>query len=213
MRFIFIILVFVCINEILFSQASKIHPKKENDSYSYYINHSIGYGFDKKMPEFTISLSKSFNNKYAIGLKGGIYNYSQKTNEAITDFINPYYANLNAGVYNVQINSLDVIGTTYIAAFQASYMVNSKLTTDIGLGSAVYNKKTYSLNVRFSKPSRNAPPLKPSDISLVNILPNNDKNIWKLYVSAGLNYRFSHFGIGIYADNIYSAGLSAGVYF
>ena len=67
--------------------------------------------------------------------------------------------------------------------------------------------------MNFGKSNQNQPPPKSEDIILNHINFKDSRNVVRLYVSAGISYVLGSFSIGVFGDNIYSAGVTAGVNF
>src|SRR4030095_2106157 len=152
---------------------------------------------------------------FGVGIKGGIYNFSENTAGKIIDtFIAPIYPSLNVGRYQISIEKMTVQGTTYAGAIGGVYKIpsaNILLRADIGI--KLYKENNYSLTVQFDKPTQNQSVPKRKEVYLGDLKPYEVNTVIKPYFSAGIDYTLGLINFGVYADNIYSAGLNIGVSF
>jgi hypothetical protein len=182
--------------------------------HKYNITHSIGAGFKEHELTFYLSVSRLVSKDFSFGLKGGIYDYSENTVDKIIDtFIAPMYSQLNPGHYTIQIDKMTVQGNTYIGSFYCGYRGLSDIIISAGVGFKYYMQSNYSLSLEFDKAKANSPAPKPSDLYTDELEPYEVNRFFKPYFSLGFDYALGLINLGVYADNIYSAGINIGVSF
>jgi hypothetical protein len=192
----------------------KIYSQATDKFFKYNISHSIGSGFEEREIAFYVSASRLIYKNLSIGLKGGIYNFSENTVDKIIDtFIAPVYSQLNAGNYSVHINNLTVRGATYVGSIQSSLRLPVNFSVNACIGIKYYTESSYSLDIEFNKYTGGGTVPRTRDIYFEELEPFAVKDVIKPYFSVGADYSFGILNMGIYADNIYSAGLTMGVSF
>lgn len=178
----------------------------------YNISNSTGYGFDKKEPTYYMSFSRKVNDKFSAGLMGGIYNYNERVLDVVQNHLNAFYSDLPAGQYEVTFNDFPVAGVTYITSVKFDYQFVRKIQLSASIGMKIYKQNRYNWTVRFQKASQNHLP-ELNDNSLNGLELSDSKDITRMYYSLGIDYSIGRFNIGVFGDNIYSAGITAGVSF
>jgi len=203
-----IVLFIIFLSNCSFSQqANNIYPR-------YNITQSIGAGFKEHELAFYLSVSRSVNKNFYLGIKGGVYNFSENTvNKIIDTFITPIYPQLNIGRYEIYINNLTIQGTTYVGSFYAGFSGYKNYLLYASVGIKIHKESDYSLRVLFDKYTQNEPVPKPEYLYFNDLKPTETRTVIKPYFSIGADYCLGFINLGIYADNIYSAGLNIGVSF
>ena len=207
LRIILVIFISTFTGDLVNSQTIPTNSKCFN------ISNSIGYSFSKSKPTFYVSFSKMINNKMGIGVKVGVLNYSEKIKDEVFSIISADYPNLESGFYTINFGAVPVSELTYISSMQGTYLVEENISANFNIGIKMFTSNKYSTMAFFSKPSNNSPPITEDEISLNYSSIVDSKNVIRMYYSAGLDYHFGQFNLGVFGDNIYSVGVNAGVSF
>ncbi len=197
----------------LFAQTTLPLEIEYNPSFS--ISNYIGVAPSKSEATFYIGATRKINNRLALGLKGGIYNYDIDLNEGFANAFNPlwYESNANVGIYDVENLQVVKQNFTYIGALTGEYFLKSNLSFEFSAGMKYYLQKTYLANIEWAVPYPNAPPPELEVIPDYDIRLDETKDIIKAYYFIGANYIIKNFKIGVFGDNVYSIGAMAGVLF
>jgi hypothetical protein len=179
------------------------------NKYSFSI--SSGYGFSEKKPVVYFNLNYFPSKEFYAGIRAGCYTYSESIDEAATRVIGDFFKEEMPGNYSVYPYFAKQ-NPTYVAALNGGYKAGSRLTLNFSLGVRYYQDYYFTAsNIMFKKSYMGQPP---PEIKLTK--RDNDPNLWRKkdilrgYISAGLDYNINSFLIGIYADNIFSAGINLG---
>ena len=178
----------------------------------YSFNISSGYGFSEKKPVVYFNLNYYPANEFFFGIKAGCYTYSEGLDEAASRVIGDIFNEVSPGIYSINPVSIAKQNPTYVAALNGGYKAGSNIVLNFSLGVKYYQDYFFSADyITFTKSYMGQPP---PEIKLT--LKDNDhylfrkKDILRGYVSAGIDYRINSFLIGVYADNIISAGINIG---
>jgi hypothetical protein len=188
---------------------SQVNERRIPD-YNYEISNSSGLNFDNAKPVFYLNILRKSNDKFSVGLKGGVYTYIEKIETKLHDDYLPVYKTLRPGYYYMQYNDLMVNGITYIAAITVKYKITGAFSAGFSAGAKNYKSTGYFAGFYFAKAGDNYS----FDVSISKLRENGkSKNITKAYYALNVDYKLGRFTLGLYGDNIYSFGYTLGILF
>ncbi len=115
---------------------------------------------------------------------------------------------INPGFYEARAGNVPVEGNMWVLGIQSLYKITENISGTVTLGVKTIPVRSYKQVVAQIENSGQAISF---DYSLSDTYEN--KNIVKMYYSAGLDYNFDSFQLGLFVDNIFSAGINAGIAF
>lgn len=191
---------------------SKIqHPGVKNspeDFHNYIFSNSAGLNFDRSRPTLYLNVFRHIKKNFFIGIRAGIYNGKENIDSVMYKmFVKESIIN-NPGFYEVRASNIPVEGNVWILGIQSLYNVTKKISGTVTLGMKNTRVKSYK---QVTAQIENSGQSISFNYSLGDSYEK--KNIAKLYYSAGFDYYFGSFQLGVFADNIFSAGINAGITF
>ena len=193
---------------LLFLSSSFLFSQSFQNKYSFGI--SSGYGFEEKKPVVYFNLNYYPVKEFYVGIKAGCYTYNESIDEAASRVIANYFPQLPVGTFEAYLR-FKKQNPTYVAALNGGYILNDRIKLNLSLGVKYYSDCFYSASyIRYTKSymGQNPPEIKITHANDPHMLYKKD--ILHGYISAGLDYKINSYSIGIFADNIFSAGINLG---
>lgn len=204
--FIPLLLSLLTISRNLYCQ-EKISEKTSKDKPNYVFSNSIGKNFKKSNPTYYLSILKKFKANFFLGLRAGLDNHKIDPGSYLYSlFVTNEIIN-NAGYYHIRGQNLSVEGTPYILALQTEFQITGKWSVNLSAGIKDTPLKKYE---EVEATIVNTGTSLTYSYSLGNY---SKENKIKTYYSGGIDYNFGKFRLGVFADNIFSAGINTGVSF
>lgn len=185
-----------------------IQQNPAEDFHSYIFSNSIGLNFEKSKPTLYLNILRRLNDKFFIGIRGGIYNSKENIDSMIYKLFDTKYIINNPGFYETRVSNFPIKSSVWVLGIQSLYMITKNFSGTFTLGIKNTPVKHYKeVRAFIENPDHS--------ISFFYSLGDiyEKKNIAKLYYSAGFDYYYKSFQIGVFADNIFSAGINAGITF
>lgn len=180
-----------------------------DDQYDYIITNSLGMNFDKSRPTLYLNIFRRLNQKIFLGVRGGIYNNKEDIDSLIYNTIIDKNRIYSPGFYETIGSNILVEGNVHVIAIHGLYLITENISGIITAGIKIMPVRTYeSIHAEFT--------VSENSISSFNYNLSKDytkKNVSKLYCSAGVNYNINLFHVGVFADNMFSGGITAGFSF
>ncbi len=176
--------------------------------HNYIFSNSAGLNFEKSKPTLYLNILRRLNDKFFIGIRGGIYNSKENIDSLMYKLFVKEHMIINPGFYETRAGNVPVEGNMWVLGIQSLYKIRENISGTVTLGVKTIPVRSFKQVVAQIENSGQAISF---DYSLGDTYEN--KNIAKIYYSAGLDYNFDSFQFGIFVDNIFSAGINAGITF
>lgn len=185
-----------------------LQAQPSRNKYSFSV--SSGYAFEEKKPVVYFNLNYHPIKDFFVGLKAGCYAYDESVDEVVTRLVADMFSSLQPGTY-IFFPHFKKQTSTYITALNSGYRVNDKFTVNFSLGVKYYRDFFYEADfVKFTKSYQGQVPPNVTITPDSYVYMEKKKDILKGYISAGLDYKIKSYSFGIFADNIFSAGINIG---
>jgi len=185
-----------------------IQQNPPEDFHNYIFSNSVGLNFEKSKPTLYLNILSRLNDKFFIGIRGGIYNSKENIDSIMYKLFVKEHMIINPGFYEARASNVPVEGNVWVLGIQSLYKITKNVSGTFTLG-------VKNTPVKYYKEVRAFIENPDHSISFSYSLGDSyeKKNIAKLYYSAGFDYYFKSFQIGVFADNIFSAGINTGITF